>query len=938
MRLHACWLVSCCWLASSVAVAADVAFERDVAPVLVRHCLSCHNTSELAGGLDLSRRATALAGGESGVAAVEPGKVDESYLVDRLHAGDMPPEGQGPPVPADAIAKLEAWIAAGAEWPDERTLSAFEFTTDQRAGRDWWSLQPPKRPAVPAVQHSDWVRNPIDAFVLSRLEATGLEPSEPAERATFIRRAMLDLHGLPPTREQIEAFVADTAPDAYEQLVDRMLASPRYGERWARHWLDVVRFGESNGYETNTRRSNAWPYRDWVIEAFNRDLPYPAFIRAQLAGDQTGHDAATGYLVGGAHDTVKSPDPELTANQRANDLDDMIATTSTAFLGLTAGCARCHDHKFDPISQHDYYALQAVFAGVEHGERELRTADTEARREQAQQLRRELKSLEREADDLALRHQPLARIDGSTESSRPAVNTRLNVDRFAPVAARFVRFTVLATSGAEPCLDELEIFTAGDDPQNVALASAGAQATASSVYANGTLDIHRLEHIHDGHYGNAKSWISAESGRGWVQIELAEPATIDRVVWARDRQGNYNDRLATQYRIEVSQTADDWQLAAHGEDRRPFDPQAERSAPARTAGLPDDVAERIEALERRAAEIRQQLEALTPSKAYLGTFRQPETTHVCYRGDPMQKREAVAPSAIDAVGSLALEPDAPEARRRLALAEWIGRADNPLTARVLVNRIWHHHFGQGLVNTPSDFGFNGGRPSHPELLDYLATRFIDAGWRPKAIHRLIMLSGTYRQSSRFDAEAAAKDADSRLLWRYPPHRLEAEAIRDSMLAASGVLDLRMGGPGYDVFQANTNYVKVYEPKRAFGPAEWRRMVYQEKPRAEQDATFGVFDCPDANQVVAKRNTSTTALQSLNLLNAPFVLEQAELFAARLQRESSDPAEQVRRAFWLAFGRAPDAEELAASQALIAEQGLMVFCRALYNANEFLYVN
>ncbi|MEX0675645.1 MAG: DUF1553 domain-containing protein [Pirellulales bacterium] len=938
MRLHFGWLIAC-WLLAAPAAAADVDFERHIAPLLERHCVACHNAGETSGGLDLTRQAAVLAGGESGSPAVVPGEPANSYLVERLRAGEMPPEGKGRPVAAEDLARIEKWIASGASWPAERVLSPFQWTTDARAGRDWWALARPQPPPIPTARHAARVRTPIDAFVLAKLEGQGLDPADETDRATFIRRAALDLLGLPPAPEEIAAFVADTSPDAYEKLIDRLLASPHYGERWARHWLDVVRYGESNGYETNTPRPGAWPYRDWVIAAFNDDLAYPRFILGQLAGDQFGVDAATGYLVGGAHDTVKSPDVELTLQQRVNDLDDMISTTATAFLGLSAGCAKCHDHKFDPISQRDYYSLQAVFAGVEHGERELRTSDYEERRKREAHLRKELDELERRAQELAARHQPLARLEVSAaDKPRPPVHPRLNIDRFAPVSARFLRFTVLATNSIEPCLDELEIFTAGDNPLNVALATAGAKASASSVYAAGGVEIHQLQHLNDGRYGNGRSWISAEAGRGWVQIELAQPAAIDRVVWARDREGHFVDRLPTRYRIEIGQTGDDWQVVAGGEDRALYDAQAKLPLPPRAAGLPPDIADQIKCVELAIDKLNEVLSRLMPTKAYVGAFNEPEATHVLYRGEPLEKRDPVAPGGIEAVGPLALPADAPEAPRRVALARWIGSEANPLAARVMVNRIWHYHFGRGLVVTPSDFGWGGGRPTHPELLDYLATRFMAEGWRPKAIHRLIMLSGTYRQSSRYRVEAAAKDAQCRLLWRFPPRRLEAEAIRDSVLAASGVLDLRMGGVGYDVFEPNTNYVKVYTPKQTFGPAEWRRMVYQEKPRSRADATFGEFDCPDASQAMPRRNVSTTALQALNLLNGPFMIQQADLFAARLAREAVNPDDQIRRAFWLTLSREPDAEELTAARKLIGEQGLMVFCRALFNANEFLYLN
>lgn len=936
------WIIVCgCLCQARLAAAEGVDFERHIAAILVRRCAACHGASDPAGGLNLMQRDTATAGGESGLPAIAPGKPDESNLLARIRDGEMPPEGKGEPVTAAELAQLQDWIKAGAAWPENRVLSPFEFTTAARAGRDWWSLQRPVRPAIPQVRHADRVRTPIDAFVLAALEARGLELSPDADRVTLIRRASLDLLGLPPAPREIDAFIADTSPDAYERLIDRLLASPRYGERWARHWLDVVRFGESNGYETNTIRPNAWPYRDWLIAALNDDMPYSQFVLEQLAGDQVGTDAAAGFLVGGAHDIVGSPDIELTRAQRMNDLDDMISTTSSAFLGLTVGCARCHDHKFDPIAQRDYYALQAIFAGVQHGDRELRTGDWQARSHQRADLQKQRGELEAQARNLAARHQPLAQPgDGASGPRRPAVSARANVDRFAPTQARFIRFTILATSQAEPCLDELEVFATDGTAGNLAAAGRGAKATASSVYAGGESALHRLPHVNDGRYGNSRSWISAEPGRGWVQIELPEPATIDCVVWARDREGAFRDRLATRYQIELSEDGAAWRVVANGDDRQTYDPGAEPSNAMALENLPPAIAEQIERLRGQIAAIDKQIDELAPRQVYAGTFSKPEATHVLYRGEPLQPREQVAPGAIISVSpSLQLDIDAPDAERRMALARWITSDGNPLSARVMANRIWHYHFGQGLVRTPGDFGFNGGAASHPELLDWLATEFIAQGGRSKALHRAIMLSSTYRQASRHVSQAAAQDAGARLLWRYPSRRLEAEPLRDSVLFATGALDLRMGGPGYDVFEPNTNYVKVYAPKKSFGPAEWRRMVYQTKPRMRQDATFGEFDCPDSSQSMARRNVSTTALQALNLLNGPFMVQQAGLFAERIEREAgSAPADQVRRAFRLALGREPDADESAAAASLVESQCLLVFCRALLNANEFLYLN
>lgn len=948
MRVHSLraaagfWIIFCgCLFQSALAAAEEVDFERHIASILVRRCAACHGASDPAGGLNLMQRDTATAGGESGLPAIAAGNPDQSNLLVRIRAGEMPPEGKGEPVPAAELARLESWIRAGATWPQDRVLSPFEFTTTSRAGRDWWSLRRPVRPAIPQVRHTLRVRTPIDAFVLAALEARGLELSPEADRATLIRRVSLDLLGLPPSPQEIDEFVADTSPDAYERLIDRLLASPRYGERWARHWLDVVRFGESNGYETNTIRPNAWPYRDWLIGALNDDIPYRQFVLEQLAGDQVGADAAAGFLVGGAHDIVGSPDIELTRAQRMNDLDDMISTTASAFLGLTVGCARCHDHKFDPIAQRDYYALQAIFAGVQHGERELRSGDWQARRQQRAELQKRRGELESQSRNLAARHQPLAQLGGAADSPRrPAVSARANVDRFAPTQARFIRFTVLATSQSEPCLDELEVFATDGAAGNLAAAVRGAKATASSVYAGGESALHRLPHVNDGRYGNSRSWISAEPGGGWVQIELPESATVDCVVWARDREGAFRDRLATRYQIELSEDGALWRIVANGDDRQTYDPQAEPADAMGLENLPPAIAEQIGQLREQISSLDKQIDELAPRQVYAGTFSKPEPTHVLYRGEPLQPREQVAPGAIASVGAaLQLAIDAPDAERRVALAGWITSDDNPLSARVMANRIWHYHFGQGLVRTPGDFGFNGGTASHPDLLDWLAAEFLTEGGRSKALHRAIMLSSTYRQASRHIPQAAAQDAGARLLWRYPSRRLEAEPLRDSVLFATGALDLRMGGPGYDVFEPNTNYVKVYAPKKSFGPPEWRRMVYQTKPRMRQDATFGEFDCPDSSQSMARRNVSTTALQALNLLNGTFMVQQASLFAERIEREAgSARADQVRRAFRLALAREPDADEITAATALVEAQGLLVFCRALLNANEFLYLN
>jgi hypothetical protein len=727
---------------------------------------------------------------------------------------------------------------------------------------------------------------------------------------------------LPPTPEEVTAFESDPSPGAYEKLVDRLLASPRYGERWARHWLDVVRFADSHGFEMNQPRPTAWPYRDWVIRSLNEDKPYDRYVFEQLAGDACGADAATGFLVAGPYDQVKSPDPVLTAQQRADELHDMVSTTASAFLGLTVGCARCHDHKFDPISQADYFRMVACLAGVQHGERPLPRPDDPAREKRAEEVRRDLAALDAKIDDL----QPLARPDA--RNARPPVSPLRNIERFEPAEAKFVRFTITATNTLQPCIDELEVYAAGEPGRNIALASSGAKVASSGDYPGS--DLHKLEHLNDGRYGNSRSWISNEEGKGWVRIELPAAQRIDRVVWGRDREGKYKDRLATGYRIEVSGDGAAWRTVASSDDRTPTAP------PDKPAVLaPPELLEKRKSLEQALKDL------TTQPTVYAGTFATPAPTHRLQRGDPMQPLETVAPGGVGAVNpKLDLPPDAPEQQRRVALAKWLTDPANPLTARVIVNRLWHYHFGRGIVATPSDFGKMGAKPTHPELLDWLATELVAQGWRLKSIHRLIVTSATYRQSGAPRADALAVDADATLLWRVPPRRLEAEAIRDSILFVSGKLDLTTaGGPGFDVFKPNDNYVRVYEPKEQFGPPEWRRMVYQFKPRSQSDGTFGAFDCPDAAQVAPKRTTSTTPLQALNLMNGPFVVQQAQFFAARVKREAGDdPGVQVSRSFALAFGRPPLEGERSASVELVRTHGLAALCRALFNANEFVYMN
>jgi hypothetical protein len=1099
---------------SALAVEPDAAklFHEQVAAILVKNCVECHNDVTTKGGLNMGTLADMLKGGDDGPALV-PGKAMESALYTMIvpeTAGDKPEMPKKKPALSTAETDLiKRWIDMGAAWPQEIVLKE-----KPKGDVTHWSLLPLKPSKLTS----------IDAFITAKLHEKKLTMNPPADARTFIRRASFDLTGLPPTPEEAAAFEKEFIQDqatSIKHLVDRLLASPRYGERWARHWLDVVRFAESHGFEMNRVRPNAWPYRDYVIRAFNEDKPYDQFVREQIAGDQLGTDEGTGFLVAGSWDQVKGQDPVLRANQRADEMHDLVSTTGSTFLGLTIGCARCHDHKFDPILQTDYYRVRAIFEGVQHAERELRPADADQRMKQAEGVRAEIAKV----DAALARFQPRAQLtkrvlldddlppptkpdavgcvqieqptngkpieyspgtelgeaadpgdatrlpnlgesyrywkaekdaaakdffswnprvsgkqriwlswaawtthakdaryildldgdantkgdqkeiasvdqskfadgsgaipgqkrwsgfkyagtyavtpdsililrsgklggptvadavlfeaaDGTPPASQPHLRAPVthlaNRESFDALRAKFVRFTIHATIGGQPCIDELEVFSAEKQPRNVALAKNGAKVTASDVYSDGTIPIHQIAHANDGLYGNAKSWISKTTGKGWLQIELPREESINSVVWSRDRgekKGRvYEDRLATDYVIETSLDGKTWQAVASSADRLGVEYRDRiRDIPTLSGVLTGNAADVKEQSERRALLQRKLKELTTFPMAYLGKFEQPGPTYRLQRGDPMTPQEEIAPGALAQISAkLDLPKETPEADRRLALAKWLTDPQNPLTARVMVNRIWHYHFGTGIVDTPSDLGFNGGKPSHPELLDWLATQFMQRGWSMKEIHRLIMNSAAYRQSSTANDASMLADSGARLLWRFPTRRLEAEPLRDTILAVSGVLDLTMGGPGFDLFVPNDNYVKVYQSKQEFGPDTFRRMVYQSKPRVQLDDTFGAFDVPDAGQIAPRRTSSTTPLQALNFLNSMFTMQQSELLAARLEKDAGKTAAaQVKRAFQLAYQRDPNADELAASTQLISQHGLAMFCRALFNTSEFM---
>jgi mono/diheme cytochrome c family protein len=894
--------------ASSVLAAAPVDFVEHIRPILEANCYQCHGEKKQKSKLRLDSPANIRKGGESGEPPFVAGKRAGSFLYKLVSRVD--PDEAMPPKEKDALSKEEVeriglWIDQGAKMPGDG--EAVALTTDH------WSFQP-----VP----KEFRYGRVDGFLGEALKAKGLGSSPRGDRRTLIRRLYLVMLGLPPTPEDVELFVRDKSPHAWAVLVERVLASPHYGERMARHWLDIIRFAESNGFETNRERPSAWHFRDYIIESFNEDKPYDQFVQEHIAGDALGADIGTGFLVAGPYDVVKSPDVSLTLMQRQDELADMINTTGTAFLGLTLGCARCHNHKFDPVTQRDYYSMQAIFAGVGFGERVIKVRADQNVKEKVAKLRVSLAATEAELGKL---RGLAAQAKGAPSAKRPPVKARGNVESFPTTTAKFVRFTINRSSSSEPCIDELQVFSPRGE--NVAL---GGVASSSGTLPG--YPIHKLEHINDGKFGNGRSWISNEKGKGWVQIEFAKAREVNRIEWARDREGRFADRVAIDYKIELSSDGKRWIPAAHSGDREPFGGKAEPNA--FVAKLPGKQAARARALLSELKTIRAHIATIEQgAKGWVANFSQPGATHRLYRGDPMAKREEVPPDALGVIGSLNLAMDAPERERRVALAKWIASPDNPLTARVAVNRWWQFVFGTGLVDTPSDFGKNGTLPTHPELLDWLAGEFVANGWSVKEMMRMLLNSAAFQQSSRPNVNAARVDADGRYLWRFPPRRLEAEAIRDSILLAAGTLDRRMGGPGFHLFEVDRENVVHYHAKEETGPAEWRRMIYLYKIRQEQDAVFGVFDCPDGNQVIPKRNRSTTPLQALNLLNSHFTMQQAEKLAARV----GEGEKGIRMVYEILYGRAGTAAEVADAVSFAAEHGLVAFCRAMLNTNEFLFV-
>jgi mono/diheme cytochrome c family protein len=939
-------------------------FEQKIRPALAEHCYECHSdrAKKLKGNLRLDSKAGWEKGGDSGEPVIVPGKPEESLLIQSLQHLDedlaMPPKK--PKLPETIIADFVAWVKMGAPDPREGAVEA------KRADKSWWSLQPlaTGEPPSPNGLPETWADSPIDRFVFAKLAEKGLTPNLPADPRTLIRRMTYDLTGLPPAQEEVEAYAADSTRNpqsAIRNLIDRLLASPRYGEHWGRHWLDVVRFGESTGFERNTIVDNAWPFRDYVIRSFNDDKPMDRLIVEHLAGDVIGKDnpeieVGTTFLVAGPYDNVGNADPVAKANIRAATLDDVITATGSAFLGLTVNCARCHNHKFDPIPAEDYYRMRAAFEGVTHGDRVLATPQQRAAFTAATApLNARKKALTKERDELTKTLTARAEAAPPLESPRPAPDSQSTEETFATTEAQFVRLKILGNSvdpktGVGAQIDEFEVWTDEAEPRNVALATAGAKVQGASGRSSGDSDrTYGVGNVIDGKYG--ERWFVGNPAE--LTITLPRPERIQRVVFSNDRTVS---RLTTrrgvtafvaEYEIHVSSDGTQWQKVADSLDRQPVSPAHAQARQLQRIITPEE-RDRLAGFERDLANIERELRAVPAlPQVWAGKFAQPNEATFLHKGGDPQKPGAAVPAAslsvLDRVTpAYELAGDAAESERRLRLARWIASDENPLTARVLVNRVWHYHFGTGLVDTPSDFGFLGSRPTHPELLDFLARRLHAHGWRLKALHREILLSQAYQQSGVFQDEAARTDRDARLLWRFPPRRLSAEEVRDTMLAVAGRLDLRMEGPGFRLYRYSQDNVSTYFPLDAPGPETYRRAVYHQNARASVIDVLSDFDLPDNAFPAPRRASTTSPLQTLTLLNHQFTLDMAEALATRIASGAEEGTtvsgeQMIERAFALAFQRAPTAQEIAAATALIATHGPRAFCRAMLNANELLYL-
>jgi hypothetical protein len=847
--------------------ASPISFEKDVQPILEKNCLSCHGEAMQSGKLDLRSRESALKGGARG-ADIVPGDAEASRLYRRVAGLERPSmPAQADPLPADHVAAIKKWIDQGAIWgsttltstgtPSAATLAALENRSITPEERNYWAFKLPVRAPLPDVADKS-LTNPIDRFLENARRERGLKAAPRADRYTLVRRAYLDLLGLPPTPAQVDSFVADRSPNAWERLVDTLLASPHYGERYGRMWLDVARYADSAGFEYDMHRPNAWRYRDYVIQSFNEDKPYSRFLIEQIAGDEMDgrtNDSlvATGFLRMGPRVLFREKDnPE----RRYDYLDEIIGTIGKGTLGLTVNCARCHHHKFDPISQKDYYAIEASIFGYVETEVPLapkadadaylaKNAEVDAR---IAEFRKQIERVERPFRDTL----QLERIKRQFPDHIVQVILKPETERTpgdALLAAQVLKAAGVSGAQVDPFL-----------PPQEALEKKNLTAQIAALEKGRPKPVPMAEIVTDGDYR------SSPLGEGDDTVSC--PKCRIPVPGA----GPYVHTGPGRYEVPPSYFLIRGDVESHGSQMKP--------------GF-------IEVI----------------------TF-----------GNP--------PTEIP-------RPDGHTSGRRLALAQWIASPQNPMTARVIVNRLWQKHFGRGIVATLENFGKMGERPTHQDLLDWMAVELMTNGWSLKQINKLMMMSSAYQMASAGDEAADAKaDPENVYLWRFRPQRLDAEIVRDSMLAAGGNINLQVGGEPIFPYISKDILAGQYRGKWANTPegaAAWRRGVYVYQRRSLPYPMFDTFDHPDMNVTAGARHVSTVPTQALTLLNNPFVLSEAKFLAERVSREAGDPRSQVALTYRIALARPATDMEIAIGSDLIRKQSLASFTHVILNLDEFLYM-
>lgn len=985
---------------AAIAAAADEdLFRQTIAPLLERRCISCHNETDRKGGLSLSSAADLAKGGESGT-VVTAGRPTESSLWTMIRGSmpDMPKRGAAlSEADQQAVAR---WIETGAKWPTGVVLEE-----KPAADTNWWSLRPLAARSVGSVQKITtadrvWSRGYVDEFVSNKRREKKLMSATEADRATLVRRLSFDLQGLPPDPDLVEEFLQDRDPSAYERLVDRLLASPRLGERWARHWLDVVHYGDTHGYDKDKLRPHAWPYRDYVIRAFNTDKPYSQFIREQLAGDALYPDStdgitALGFISAGPWDFISHaevPETKIDGKIARNlDRDDMVVNTLNTFCSTTVQCARCHHHKFDPIAMTDYYRLQAVFAALDRADRSY-DVDPQVSR-QRQQIREQLQQVTRHRQQIDAE---VARLGGTAltdlqrriadltkaASANPAIHAEYgyhsqiepNSDRAKWVQVDLGEARPITKIVLHPCWDDFNGIGAGfgfpvrykvelaDDAEFKTNVVTVADHTRENVPNPGTVPQEIAVKDRTARYVRVTASRLATRSNDYI-FAMAELRVLDDngTNHALNRQVSAPDSIEAGPRWRRANLVDDRYPVSSNQPAREQLVAANREREELLARvLPERIREQRVQIENEQVAAESALRALPPAQSvYAGTIHfgsgafvgtgpsggKPRPIHVLARGDVRKPGREVGPGTLAIAPELPsqfdLPPDAPESARRVALADWIASPQNPLTWRSIVNRIWQYHFGRGLVESTSDFGRMGMQPSHPELLDALASEFRDGGQSLKQLHRELVTSSTYRQATTSDEQNSKIDSGNVYLWRMNRRKLEAEAVRDSVLLVAGRLNLSMGGPGFQDFvierpEHSPHYeYRLHDPN---DPRSQRRSVYRFLVRSQPQPFMTTLDCADPSIAVDRRNETINALQALALMNNKLTVLMAQHFAERLARASGRVEEQIVLAYQLALARTPSADELQALVSYTQQFGLPNACRVILNLNEFAFVD